>query len=49
MFERYSFSEDSVYIGAGLGHLLEKSPGETANYPIYEGERAAKDYCQMVG
>ena len=48
MLDRYSFSEDSMYIGAGLSRLLEKDTGEIARFPTDDSRVAVNEYCQMV-
>jgi hypothetical protein len=53
LYERYHFSQDSVYVALGLSRLMEDVPGDISAYPLDEegeGEREkeVKQYCNMV-
>ena len=48
MYERYSFSDDAMYVALSLSRLMEETPGKISEYPLDKGENEVKQYCHMV-
>jgi hypothetical protein len=48
LYERYSFSEDSMYIPPGLSRLMESTPGDVGAFPMEGSEDDIREYCQMA-
>ena len=48
MYERYSFSEDAMYVAQSLSRLVESVPGELAAFPANGSVGEVRSYCEMA-